>query len=146
LLAFLLGLLLGSVIDGDIGPAIGMFITVPVIVVLSVAGGLLSVPFLIRAMICQDFQRSFDLTWAKGFAKLMYKEMLVSGIVFMVLSWCILAAGMLVLCVGYIPAGGIVCAGFMHLMAQWYEIYLSLGGEPAPPPISHADVIDATLV
>ncbi len=122
-----------------------MLLGIPLILVAAMFVIVLMVPFMIRAMICQDFAKSLDLGWARAFVKLMFWEMLRSAFLFMVISMGIIAVGALFLCVGYIPALGWLTGAWMHLLAQWYEIYLSLGGEPAPPA-TDGEIINATLV
>lgn len=117
----------------------------PIVLILSVASYLIATPFLIRGMVCQDFKKSFDLAWILDFARVMAMEMIVSGIVYGLLSGLIMLAGSLVFCVGQIPASGIVLGGYVNLLAQWYEIYLSKGGIAVPPP-EDQQVVEATLV
>lgn len=51
--------------------------------------------------------------------------------------------GLLFFCVGYLPALGWISGAWVHLLAQWYERYLSLGGEPVM--FSDDEIIEATL-
>lgn len=125
-----------------------MLIVVPLVIIGTVLLSVIAAPITIRAMVCQDFQESLDLAWNFNFVKFMFTEMVVSGFVFIVLSVLIFAVGNLALCVGAIPASGIIMGGYVHLLAQWYEVYLSRGGEPAPMPpgtsMGHT-VVDAKI-
>lgn len=140
----LVGIAAGSAAGGDSGAALSLIVVVPLVLLLSIGTAVFSVPFLINAMVCQDFQKSFDFGWAIGFVKIMFWEIVISAIVYYLLSLGVVLIGMLMLCLGYIPALGVVAGGAMHMLAQWYEVYLSRGGVPATPPA--ASVIDASIV
>ncbi len=150
------GMALVSAGGGDDAVAASMIFFMPILFLLSLAVYVLSVPFLIRAMVCQDFQKSFDVAWSMGFMKLMFWEIVVSSILFGVLSMMLTLVGLAAFCVGYVPAIGLVMGGLVNLLAQWYEIYLSLGGEPAPAAVNpygsapyrpdQDDIIDASIV
>lgn len=139
-----LGMGMGAMLGGEEAMGVSVILMIPFIFALAIGSAVFSVPFLINAMICQDFQRSLDLGWALGFTKLMFWEMITSAIVYWLLSIVVIFIGFLFLCVGYIPATGIVAGGAMHLLSQWYEVYLSKGGVPINPPEN--DVIDASIV
>ncbi|MCA9131161.1 MAG: hypothetical protein KDB22_28955 [Planctomycetales bacterium] len=126
LVAIFLGI--GAAVGGDEFAAFAVVMAVPILAFLAVVAAIGSVPFLIRAMVCQDFQQSFDLSWCLGFVRLMFWEILVSALVYWLLSMCTIILGLLMLCLGYFPAIGMVSGGAMHLVAQWYEVYLSRGG------------------
>ena len=98
----------------------------------------------IRSMITQDFRRSFNVRWMLSFLKQMYGEMLLSMLIFVPLSMVVVLIGMMALCVGLIPASGICTAAMLHLWCQWYEIFLSRGGEPVPGP--QDDVVTAQVI
>lgn len=123
--------------------ALGMIVLVPLVIALSLVMGIIMIPFIINAMICQDFSKAFDLNWARHFVSIMFWDILKSGFVYYCLSLCVFFAGCLVLCVGAIPAQAIVTGGAMHLLSQWYEIFLQRGGrpiEPADGPIVEAEI------
>ncbi len=138
------GLAMGAAIGGEDGAAASFILTLPIIFMIAIFFSVLSVPFLIRAMVCQDFVKSLDLGWAIGFVKLMFWEIVVSFILFWLLALVVIVMGLALLCVGYIPAAGLAAGAMMNLLAQWYEIYLSRGGEPAPA--AEEAIIDATVV
>ncbi len=140
-----LSVAVGASSGEDAAVGVMMVFAVPLVFLFLVGLFLVITPFLIRAMVCQDFVKSFDLNWSLGFARLMASEMIVSGILFALLSFAIMLIGYLALCVGAIPASGIVLGGYVHMLAQWYEIYLSKGGEPAPAP-DDEEIVDATIV
>lgn len=140
----MLGMGLGAAAFGEEGAGVGLFFMMPIIILLSLCASIASIPFVINAMVCQDFQNAFDFGWAMGFLKIMFTEILISGVVFMLLSMCVGIIGMLMLCVGYLPALGIINGGAMNMLAQWYEIYLDRGGVPAQPPAG--SVVEATII
>ncbi len=136
--------LLAAALGGDGGPPALAIGVLPLALCLVVALGIVSVPFLIRAMLCQDFSQSFDVAWVRQFVTIMFWDMLLGGIAFGFISAGVLMIGALMLCVGYLPAIGIVNGAGMNLCAQWYEVFLDRGGEPVPGP--DPSIIDATLV
>jgi len=144
IVVLLLGIGLGAGVGGDTGLAVALVVGYPVFLGTVFLASLCSTPFVIRSMVCQDFQQSFDFGWSLGFVKIMFGEILLSSIVFAVLSVLLIILGIACCGVGYIPALGLIMGGMMNLMAQWYEIYLSRGGMPAPSPLD--EVIDATIV
>ena len=52
--------------------------------------------------------------------------------------------GLVMLCVGVVPAAGLLTGAAMHLLAQWYELFLSRGGEPVYPAAD--TIVDASVV
>ncbi len=141
--------LVGIAIVESQGEAAGIFIplvVVPFVFVMSMLLALFTVPFLIRSLACQNFKESFDIAWVRSFVRLMFWEMVGSGIVFFILSIGVALLGFLMLCVGYIPAIGVISGAAMHLLAQWYEVFLSRGGDPVPRYWQGQPVIDATIV
>ena len=118
-----------------------LLLVIPMIVLLS--------PALIRAMICQDFMQSFDFKWCMSFIKLTFWEMVLSSAILFVLGVVIYLVGSALFCVGALPATGIISGATMHLLAQWYELFLSRGGEEVQPtvsPVADSPVVDATIV
>lgn len=132
-LPFGLRFVVGLLAMGDI-VGLGAVVLAPIVIVASLLASILTVPFVLRAMICQDFVKAFDLGWAIHFVKLMVGEMILSGIIFFVLAWLLNLAGALACCVGVFVTSGWVLGATMHLGAQLYEVYLSRGGEPVPEP------------
>ena len=76
----------------------------------------------------------------------MFWEILGSGIVFAILTIGVAMLGMLLFCVGYLPAIGVIMGAGMNMLAQWYEVFLSRGGEPIPPATPSEPIVDATIV
>ncbi|MEZ6136877.1 MAG: DUF4013 domain-containing protein [Pirellulaceae bacterium] len=116
----------------------------PLILLVTLALAMMTTPVVLRAMVSQDLGESLNFAWVRQFAGIMFWEMLVSGIVFYFLSLGVLLLGAAMCGIGYIPAIGIITGASINLLAQWYEIFLDRGGEPAPEPKDQ--VIDATIV
>ncbi|MDX1929641.1 MAG: DUF4013 domain-containing protein [Pirellulaceae bacterium] len=129
---------------GEAGAIVSIFFIVPLVFFMTISMVILLGPITIRAMICQDFQRAFDIGWCISFVKLTYREMILSSIVFSILGIGVYIVGLALLCVGIFPAIGLLTGAMMHLLAQWYELFLSRGGEPVQPPAE--TVVDASLV
>lgn len=166
LASFLINTVFSFIVFAPLGLAFGILIEIadksnadgPVIVfmlllfaLIAVAGALfsymLSAPFIIRGMVSQDFSKTFDFKWSLNFIKICFGDMVVSLIVFGILSFLIGVVGFCLCIVGIFPASGIIMGGYANLLAQWYEVYLSRGGEPAPPSQdSMNEVVDATIV
>ena len=94
---------------------------------------LLIAPFKVRASLTQDFAKSFDLSFAKRFIALTWKETMLSWIFVMLASIGLAFLGMLVFCIGMYFAFVPVYFCWTHLSKQLYTLYLSRGGEPVPP-------------
>ena len=129
--------------DGQTIASIGIALLVPLCWVLIAVVNVCTVPFLIRSIVCRDFAQSFDFAWAREFLRLMFWEMFWSGIRMLFLTIGLAVLGLLLLCVGYLPALGWISGAWIHLLAQWYERYLSLGGDPVTFPDD--EIIEATL-
>ena len=129
---------------GELAGAIIVIAVIPLTLLASFAFAVVLGPVLIRAMICQDFMKSLDFQWTMSFIKLTMREMVISTLVFFVLSTAVYLLGTAIFCVGALPAAGLISGGMMHLLAQWYELFLSRGGEPVPPATE--SILDARIV
>ncbi len=116
----------------------------PVAILVNLLSAILVGPLCIRAMICQDFQKSFDLAWIRSFIRLVGFDMLISSIIFGLLSIPVIFLGLLLFCIGLYPAMGLLTAAAFNLLSQWYELFLLRGGEPVEP--GGNAIIDATVV
>jgi hypothetical protein len=97
-----------------------------------VAGLFVVMPFTLRATLTQDFAQSFNFQWAKKFATLMWKEILLAALFWVVVSGILVCIGAIALCIGMYFALVIVYFALMHLQQQLYRLFLSRGGEPIP--------------
>jgi hypothetical protein len=91
-----------------------------------------TMPLMLRAGLIQDFAPAFSLAFAQDFLGKMWVEMLLATLFLWVTSPLVLFAGLLVLCVGYIPAAMMILLAQHHLWYQLYELYLRRGGQPIP--------------
>jgi hypothetical protein len=147
--AVLLVLMVGALVTaagGEDAAPLALIPAFPLVGLASIFLGLITVPFVIRAMIVQDFAQSLNLGWAWSFVRIMFWDMVFQGIAYAFLAMGAAIFGLLLLCVGYLPALGVVSGAGMNLLAQWYEVYLSRGGEPAPSPLSSEPIIEATVL
>lgn len=129
---------------GDAGGILVLILLIPLTLAVSIPMAILLGPITIRAMICQDFQKSFDFGWCVSFIKLTFLEVAISTILFLLMAMGIYLAGIAMFCVGIFPALGLLGGAAMHLLAQWYELFLSRGGEPVQPAAD--PIVDASLV
>lgn len=123
--------------SGAPGGGIAVIFVVPA-VLLTILGTIflsaMSVPFLIRAMITQDFRKAFELNWVFDFVRVMFFDIIWVGIKFGLMSMLVAVGGFLALCIGYLPALGIINGAGINLLAQLYECYLDRGGRPVEFP------------
>lgn len=89
-------------------------------------------PFTLRATLTQDFGQSFNFQWAKKFATLMWKEVLLAALFQVVASALLVCVGALAICIGMYFALVVVYFCWLHLNKQLYRLFLSRGGEPVP--------------
>jgi hypothetical protein len=135
----LAGMLTGALSGGDGGhanvwPAAIIWILLLLFYLFMMgATALLVAPFKVRASLTQDFVKSFDLSFAKRFIALTWKETILAWIFMMLASIGLAFLGMLVFCVGMYFALVPVYFCWTHLNKQLYTLYLSRGGEPVPP-------------
>jgi hypothetical protein len=105
------------------------FLTILVIVV---AINLISLPMCLRAGFIQDFVPAFNFKWTFDFIKRVWAEMLLSLLFLLVTAPFIAIAGLLLCCVGYLPALAWISLAHYHLWFQLYDLYLERGGEAIP--------------
>jgi Protein of unknown function (DUF4013) len=129
---------------GEAGPPLVLLIFLPLLFCAIVISNLILVPITIRAMICQDFAKSFDVAWIKSFIKLMWKDVLASMLLMLIIFIGLYVVGLMLCIIGVFPAIAIGTSALLNLLSQWYEMFLIRGGQPAPPPADF--VVDATVV
>jgi hypothetical protein len=125
-------------------PIVMAIVIVPLSLLAQLMIAMIVGPLCIRAMICQDFQKSFDIAWLKSFLKLMFRDMLISSLALGLIAIPLLMLGLLLFCVGIYPAMGILTGASLHLLSQWYELFLLRGGQPVKP--AGDAILDATVV
>jgi len=131
-------------------PRIGDFpwalvlIFVGVVIVLGLVIGLITVPLSLRAGLGQDFAKAFNLSFFREFLGKMWVELILVELFLMVTAPFVIAAGLLLCCIGVLPAAALVTFAQYHLWYQLYELYLEKGGTPIPlkepePPTEPAE-------
>lgn len=87
---------------------------------------------LTRAELTEDIGMSLDFGKIWAYARATWKDVLISYLVFLPLTFAAVFAGMLVFFVGVYAAVIIIMVAYLHLRWQIYERYLSRGGETIP--------------
>lgn len=94
---------------------------------------IVSMPFLLRAGLSQDFALSFKFGWVKDFLSKMWVEIVVSQLFLSAVSlFVILPLSCLTAFIGLLPLAVMWFLAHAHLNWQMYSIYLARGGEPIP--------------
>ncbi|MBA2114309.1 DUF4013 domain-containing protein [Bremerella alba] len=89
-------------------------------------------PLVIRAGMLNDFAGAFDFGWIMDFIKKMWVEQLIGGILLYIFAMFIMLVGCMALCVGYIPAAGVVVIMSSLFITQLYQVYIHRGGQGLP--------------
>jgi len=87
---------------------------------------------LTRAELTEDIGMSLDFGKIWAYARATWKDILISYLVFIPLTFAVVFGGMLVVFVGVYAAVIIIMIAYLHLRWQVYERYLSRGGEMIP--------------
>ncbi len=113
--------------------AIGVtIVAVAVILILLLLMVVLRYPIVLRCGLQQDFGPGFSFRYVSNFMGLVGGEVLLSLLFLMVSGLVVLSAGLMLCCVGILPATALITAAQYHLFYQLYELYLQRGGEPIP--------------
>jgi hypothetical protein len=118
-------------------PEPGLFLTLyfsflGTIIVLSILLSLVTVPMVLRAGLMQEFRAAFSMPFALDFVKKMWPETLLVQLFLMVSAPFVTVAGLLMCCIGVIPAQALVLMAQAHLTGQLYQKYLERGGMAIP--------------
>jgi hypothetical protein len=123
-------------VAGEEGAAIAAIVMIPigflVLMAASLALGIVSIPFSLRAGLLQDFGDAFDFGFAKQFVRNTWKEMALCLLFLMVAALLLMFVGMAMLCVGIYFTMSITVLMHAHLILQLYELHLARGGDPIP--------------
>ncbi len=130
-IAVLAVVLVASAVLGDNAGIAGLFILPLYLALIAGMYGVVSAATL-QAGLTQSSSNTFDFGWIFDFCGKMWKELLLSVLVLMVVSFVAEIAGVIALCVGLIPAIGYITMVQFNIQAQLYPIYLSRGGRPLP--------------
>ena len=113
-----------------------MLVIMPIVfcavLTVSVLINLVSVPFMLRAGLTQDFGASFDLGFAHQFVRNTWKEMILSGLFLLVAGFLLYVIGAAMLCIGVFFTISIAMLMQAHLGLQLYELHLARGGDMIP--------------
>lgn len=93
---------------------------------------ILRYPIVLRCGLQQDFAPGFSFRYVSNFMGLVGGKVLLSLLFLMVSGLVVLSAGLMLCCVGILPATALITAAQYHLFYQLYELYLQRGGEPIP--------------
>lgn len=130
------GLMMAVASAGGEEGAVALVILLPLMFIgfmaLTVALGIVMMPFILRAGLTQDFGQAFDWAWARDFIRRMWLDMLLANLFLIAASLLLTFAGLLVFCVGAYFANAIVFLAWAHMLYQIYALYLSRGGTPIP--------------
>jgi hypothetical protein len=122
ILVLVLGASLGP--DGQTVGNIVFALLVPLFWVLIAVVNVCTVPFVIRSIVCRDFVLSFDFAWAREFLRIMFWEVLWSGLRMLFLTVGLAVLGLLFFCVGYLPALGWISGAWIHLVSTMVRTLL----------------------
>ena len=132
----MIAVVLGGAAIGDEGGAILMLIGIPFLILMlfaaSAAVGVLTLPFILRAGLSQDFASGFDFGWARDFIKRVGMDTLLANLFFTITYFILAMLGLLAFCVGVYAAAAVAILAWSHLAFQLYSVYLSRGGMPVP--------------
>ena len=121
---------------GEEGAGVAMVVVMPIVFCIAFALGVLinlvSVPFMLRAGLTQDFGASFDFAFAKQFVRNTWKEMILSGLFLALAGILLYIVGVAMLCVGIFFTMAIAMLMQAHLALQLYELHLARGGDVIP--------------
>ena len=94
--------------------------------------GFVMVPMLLRSALMQNFPDAFSWTFISDFIGKMWMDMVVAFLFHAVMATLVVMVGLMLFCIGYLPAMVLALFAQWHLMYQLYEVYLSRGGQPIP--------------
>ena len=108
-------------------PLLGLCLTA-----VSLLMGMVAIPMALQASLGLDFGAAFNVGFIKQFVGNVWKQMLLSALLFIPVSLLATFVGMLAFCVGIYFTFSLIQLMSAHLVWQYYELHLSKGGEPIP--------------
>lgn len=111
---------------------VGAVFIVVAVIAISIFFGLIMMPMMLSAGLCQELGPAFNFSFIKDFIGKMWKDMTLAFLVFTLIAWLAMAVGALVLCIGMYAAIAVIAIAYAHLSFQLYEVYLSRGGMQLP--------------
>jgi hypothetical protein len=97
--------------------------------------GMLTAPIVLRVGISNKFEEISNIKWAIAMTRMVWPQMILGAIAAALVGFVAGPVGVLMCCVGIIPVIGFISYFHFHLQRQWYEIYVTKGGEPIPLPV-----------
>lgn len=125
---------------GEDGAGVAVMVLMPILFLVAIPFGvvmqMITVPFMLRAGLTQDFGASFDFGFAKQFIGNTWKELILSGLFLAVAGILLYFVGAAMICIGVFFTVSIAMLMQAHLGLQLYELHLARGGTPIPikPP------------
>ncbi|PQO33914.1 DUF4013 domain-containing protein [Blastopirellula marina] len=101
-----------------------------VLLIASMLANLAALPLILRAGLTCSFSEAFDFAWVKDFVSKMWLDQILGMIILSIISWFVLLVGFVALCVGIIPAIGVVTIAYWNYITQLYQVYIGRGGQP----------------
>lgn len=117
---------------------VGFLLAFAVMFAAGIIVNMISIPFVIRAGLAQDFGEAFRLDFVMSFFRKTWKEMVLSLLFLMISSMAVAMVGMLLCYFGMYPAMVLIMLAHAHIYYQLYQVYLARGGKPIPlkPPLA----------
>lgn len=133
------GIVVIGLVAGTVGPdaaGMSMILTVPFFVVAMVTAwvfmAIIMAPMLLGAGLAQDFGQGFNMSFISEFISNTWKQIIVSTLVVVMVSFATTLVGALAVCIGMYFAMSYMMMVMAHLGWQMYELHLSKGGARIP--------------
>lgn len=134
---------------GDAGPLVMVCMTSVMVVVMPVLIALGSLPAamaMVRAEVADDISAGLDFGAVFHMTRTVFRELFVGTLVLMLVAMGMTLLGMLMGCVGVLPAQVAIFAARAHFGGQLYRLYVERGGTPVRiGPVDLAPAAAATL-
>jgi hypothetical protein len=115
------------------GAKIALFAFTGLLFLVIMIGSLVvTLPFMMRAALLQEFGAAFSWAWAKDFLARTWRETLLAVLFLYATAIPLAILGYAMCFVGMYPAMALLTFAQWHLDFQLYDLYLSRGGTPVP--------------
>src|SRR5262245_16540694 len=111
---------------------LGVLCFIPLVLAISAALTMVTVPLSLRAGLSQDLGTAFNVAFVRDFIGRVWRQMLLAFLFMVVARFVVTLGGLLLCCVGAYPAAALIAMAHVHLEYQLYEEYLRAGGERIP--------------
>ena len=99
---------------------------------ISILIGMSMIPLTLKAGLQQDFNAGFDMNFAVEFLTKNFWQLILSAIIMCFVSLVMMVLGLAAVCIGVYFAAAVLNMMASHLLWQFYERHLALGGQPIP--------------